>query len=32
MLAIMVGPILVTTIVIIVVFEIKAAWDRDGLR
>jgi len=28
-LAIVAGPILVTTIVMIVVFEIKDAWDRN---
>ena len=26
------GPIVVTTIVTIVVFEIKDAWDRNRLR
>jgi hypothetical protein len=31
-LAIVAGPILVTTIVMIVVFEIKDAWDRYRLR
>jgi hypothetical protein len=30
--AILAGPILVTTIVTIVVFEIKDAWDRNRLR
>jgi hypothetical protein len=32
MLAILAGPILVTTVVTIVVFEIKEAWDRNRLR
>ena len=31
-LAIIAGPILVTTIVTIFVFEIKAVWDRNRLR
>jgi hypothetical protein len=31
-LAILAGPILVTTVLMIVVFEIKDAWDRNGLR
>jgi hypothetical protein len=31
-LAILAGPILVTTIVMIVVFEIRDAWDRKRLR
>jgi hypothetical protein len=31
-LAILAGPILVMTIVMIVVFEIKDAWDRNRLR
>ena len=31
-LAIVAGPILVTTVVVIVVFEIKDAWDRNRLR
>jgi len=31
-LAILAGPILVATIVMIVVFEIKDAWDRNHLR
>jgi hypothetical protein len=31
-LAILAGPILVATIVMIVVFEIKDAWDRNRLR
>jgi hypothetical protein len=31
-LAILAGPILMTTIVMIVVFEIRDAWDRYGLR
>jgi hypothetical protein len=31
-LAILAGPILVTTIVMIVVFEIKDVWDRNRLR
>jgi hypothetical protein len=30
--AILAAPILVTTIVTIVVFEIKDAWDRNRLR
>jgi hypothetical protein len=30
--AILAGPIVLTTIVAIVVFEIKDAWDRDRLR
>jgi hypothetical protein len=30
--AILAGPIVVTTIVTIVVFEIKDAWDRNCLR
>jgi hypothetical protein len=30
--AILAGPIVVTTIVTIVVFEIKDAWDRNRLR
>ena len=30
--AILAGPIVVTTIVMIVVFEIKDAWDRNRLR
>ena len=30
--AIMAGPIVVTTIVTIVVLEIKDAWDRNRLR
>jgi hypothetical protein len=32
MLAILAGPILVTTIVMVVVFDIKDAWDRNRLR
>jgi hypothetical protein len=31
-LAVLAGPILVTTIVMIVVFEIRDAWDRKRLR
>jgi hypothetical protein len=31
-LAIVAGPILVMTVVTIVVFEIKDAWDRNRLR
>jgi hypothetical protein len=31
-LAIVAGPILVATIVTIVVFEIRDAWDRNRLR
>jgi hypothetical protein len=31
-LAIVAGPILVTTVVVIVFFEIKDAWDRNRLR
>lgn len=31
-LAIVAGPILVTTVVVIVFFEIKNAWDRNRLR
>jgi len=31
-LAILAGPILVTTIIMIVVFEIKDVWDRNRLR
>ena len=30
--AILAGPIVVTTIVTIVVFQIKDAWDRNRLR
>jgi hypothetical protein len=30
--AILAGPVLVTTVVTIVIFEIKHAWDRNGLR
>jgi hypothetical protein len=30
--AILAGPIPVTTIVTIVIFEINDAWDRDSLR
>jgi hypothetical protein len=30
--AMLAGPIVVTTIVMIVVFEIKDAWDRNRLR
>jgi hypothetical protein len=31
-LAMVAGPILVMTVVMIVVFEIKDAWDRNRLR
>jgi len=31
-LAMLAAPVLVTTIVLIVVFEIKEAWDRNRLR
>jgi hypothetical protein len=31
-LAVLAGPFLVTTIVMIVVFEIRDAWDRSRLR
>ena len=30
--AILAGPIVLTTIVMIAFFEIKDAWDRNGLR
>jgi len=30
--AILAGPIVLTTVVTIVVFEIKYAWDRNHLR
>jgi hypothetical protein len=31
-LAIVAGPILVTTVVVIVFFEIKDAWDRNRIK
>ena len=31
-LALLAGPILVMTIVMIAIFEVRAAWDRNRLR